>query len=112
PLGVVQIMDPPAPPALEGLEMDLDEAAREQHTERQAEEQLAEASADVAADKTEGPLQLSLFEVPEPSAEVVHKLRLPAAGQSGPVETPLLFMDKEDAQKTSTMIVNTSEMLR
>lgn len=112
PLGVVQIMDPPAPPALEGLEMALDEAASEQHTERQAQEQLAEAHADVAADETEGPLQLSLFEMPEPSAEVVHKLRLPAAGQSGPVETPLLFMDKADAQKTSTMIVNTAEMLR
>jgi DNA polymerase-1 len=112
PLGVVQIMEPPPPPALDEIELPLDEAAEEKHTARQAAEQLAEADTLAEQSAAEELTQLSLFEIPEPAAEVVHKLRLPATGQSGIVETPLLFMDKEDPQKTNTMVVNTPEMLR
>ena len=109
PLGVVQIMDPPPPPDLNEVEMPLAEAAQEKHTARQAAATIAEEN---TTEELTGPTQLSLFEMPEPTGEVVHKLRLPAAGQNGPIETPLLFMDKEDPQKTSTLLVNTPEMLR
>jgi DNA polymerase I len=105
PLGVVQIMEPPQPPDREEVDM-ASETVQERHTARQA------VAIKNAADVESGPTQLSLFEVPESVVEVVHKLRLPTVGQSGTAETPLLFMDKEDAQKTSTMIVNTSELLR
>ncbi|HET8843798.1 MAG TPA: DNA polymerase I [Ktedonobacteraceae bacterium] len=109
PLGVVQIMDPPAPPDVNEVDMLVDEAAREKHTPQQAARVRNETGEEKAQD---GPLQLSLFAEPEPAAEVVHRLRLPALGQGAPVETPLLFMDKEDPKKTSTMIVNTPESLR
>jgi DNA polymerase-1 len=105
-------MEPPAPPTLDEVEMPLDEAAQEKHNARQAAELLAEASSTEEQAEVGGPTQLSLFEMPETTNEVVHKLRLPLAGQNGPVETPLLFMDREDSQKTNTMLVNTPEMLR
>ncbi|MGH2506097.1 MAG: DNA polymerase I [Ktedonobacteraceae bacterium] len=108
PLGVVQIMEPPQPPNLDEIEMPLTQAAQEQHTPQQAAVMQHEASAERPQAE---PTQLSLFEIPEPVGETVHKLRLPALGQNGIVETPLLFMDKEDPQKTSTMIVNTPELL-
>lgn len=112
PLGVVQIMEPPTPPSLDEVEMPLTQAAEEKHSPRQAAALLAEASSTEGLAEQEGPTQLSLFEIPESTNEVVHKLRLPLMGQNGPVETPLLFMDKEDPQKTSTMLVNTPEKLR
>ncbi|HEX7734985.1 MAG TPA: DNA polymerase I, partial [Ktedonobacteraceae bacterium] len=112
PLGVVQIMDPPPPPVLEEVELPLEEAADERHTALQAAVVRAEAGTAEEADELAGPTQLSLFEISEPASEVVHRLRLPAAGQGVPVETPLLFMDQADAKKTNTMIVNTPEMLR
>ncbi len=109
PLGVVQIIEPPQPPDLDGLEMPLTQATQEKHTDSQAEASIA---GEHAAEELAEPTQLSLFEMPEASSEVVHRLRLPAAGQSGPVETPLLFMDKDEPKKTSTLLVNTPEMLR
>jgi DNA polymerase I len=112
PLGVVQIMEPPAPPALDEVGLPLDEAAEEQHTPRQAAAVLAEAATTDESTDLDGPTQLSLFELSQPTNETVHKLRLPVAGQGAPVETPLLFMDQADTKKTSTMVVNTPEMLR
>lgn len=112
PLGVVQIMEPPPPPILEKTEAELSEAAGEQHTSRQAAAVLAENRQAAGLAGPGGPMQLSLFEMPEPANEVVHRLRLPLAGQGQPVETPLLFMDQADAQKTSTLVVTTSELLR
>lgn len=112
PLGVVQIMEPPPPPALDEVEMPLAEAAEERHTASQAAVSLADHGTEEEAAGLSGPTQLSLFELPESTSEVVHKLRLPAAGQGGPVETPLLFMDQGDPKKTSTLIVNTPELLR
>lgn len=109
PLGVVQIMDPPPPPALEETAMPLTRAAQEKHTASQAAVMQIEVSAE---GEQAGPTQLSLFELPEPAGETVHKLRLPAVGQSGNAEIPLLFMDREDPKKTSTLVVNTPEMLR
>ena len=109
PLGVVQIMEPPPPPALDEVQLPLDQAAEEQHSPRQGAEQLAETSTE---EELTDPTQLSLFELSEPAGEIVHKLRLPAAGQSGLIETPLLFMDQADPKKTSTLLVNTPEILR
>jgi DNA polymerase-1 len=109
PLGVVQIMEPPAPPDMNEADMPLDQAAQERHTAAQAAVARAEQDEE---NEQNGPTQLNLFEMPEPVGEVVHRLRLPAAGESGTGETALLFMDSEDPQKTSTLIVNTPEMLR
>lgn len=109
PLGVVQIMEPPAPPDMNEVEMPLEEAAQEKHTARQAAAMQIEVGSE---GELAGPMQLSLFELSEPASEVVHKLRLPAAGQGGSAETPLFFMDSEDPKKTSTMVVDTPEMLR
>ncbi len=109
PLGVVQIMEPPPPPDMNEVEMPLTQAAQEKHTAQQAAAMQSEVNAE---GEVTGPQQLSLFEAPEPTSEVVRKLRLPSLGQSGMVETPLLFMDSEDPQKTSTMIVNTPDLLR
>lgn len=107
PLGVVQIMEPPTPPHEVGTS--LIQAAGEKHTARQAAATLIEVGPEGEQGIT--PTQLSLFDMPEPANEVVHKLRLPAAGQGSVAETPLLFMDSEDSQKTSTLIVNTPAML-
>ncbi len=108
PLGVVQIMEPPQPPNMNEVEMPLTQAAQEQHTPRQMAAMQRGASAE--GEQVE-PMQLSLFDTPEPVGEVVRKLRLPTLGQSGMVETPLLFMDKDDPKKTSTMVINTPELL-
>ncbi len=112
PLGVVQIMEPPLPPDLESVEKPLTEAAQEQHTPQQTAAMEIEVNAQGEQAEETGPTQLSLFDLPEPAGETIHKLRLPAVGQSGPPETALLFMDSADSQKTSTMIVNTPETLR
>ncbi|HEY0754272.1 MAG TPA: DNA polymerase I [Ktedonobacteraceae bacterium] len=112
PLGVVQIMEPPPPPALNEVELPLDAAAREQHSTLQAATALAGTVSESETVEEAVHTQLSLFDLPEPVGEVVHRLRLPAAGQGGPVETPLLFMDQADAKKTSTLVVNTPELLR
>ena len=109
PLGVVQIMEPPYPPDIAEMDMPVAEASQETHTARQAAEMLSEAR---SVNEQTGPLQLSLFETVEPASEVVHKLRLPTVGQSGTAETPFFFMDKEDAKQTSTMVVDTPELLR
>lgn len=112
PLGVVQIIEPPQPPDLEEVSQPPNEAAEEKHTARQAAAVLAESRTTENSLALAGPTQLSLFDLPEPTSEVVHRLRLPLAGQGQPVETPLLFMDQADAKKTSTLIVNTPEMLQ
>jgi DNA polymerase-1 len=109
PLGVVQIMEPPPPPDMDEVELAVRQASQEKHTAEQAAAMQIEVGAE---GEQGGPTQLSLFEMPEPQNEVVRKLRLPAVGQSGTAETPLLFMDKDDPKKTNTMIVNTPEMLR
>jgi DNA polymerase-1 len=109
PLGVVQIMEPPTPPDMDEVELAVRQASQEKHTAEQAAAMQIEVGAE---GEQGGPTQLSLFEMPEPQSEVVRKLRLPAVGQSGTAETPLLFMDKDDPKKTNTMIVNTPEMLR
>ncbi len=109
PLGVVQIMEPPPPPDTEEPGTLVEMAAQEARSTNL----VATAQIEPGADSTPtGPAQLSLFEMPEPTGEVVRKLRLPAVGQSGIAETPLFFMDKEDPKKTSTLVVNTPEMLR
>jgi DNA polymerase I len=109
PLGVVQIMEPPQPPDMNQVEMPLAEATQE----KQAFQRVTMLqSAALTESESSEPTQLSLFEMPEPVSEVVHRLRFPALGQSGMVETPLLFMDKEDPQKTHTTVVNTPELLR
>jgi DNA polymerase-1 len=108
PLGVVQVMDPPLPPTMDEAAMPLEQAAQEKHTPEQA------AAMEIAVGpegEQAGPTQLSLFDLPEPAGETVHTLRLPTVGQSGTGETALLFMDSEDPQKTSTLIVNTPETL-
>lgn len=109
PLGVVQVMEPPLPPNMDETAMPLEQAAQEKHTPEQAAAMEIEVGPE---GEQAGPTQLSLFELPEPAGETVHKLRLPAAGQSGTGETALLFMDSEDPKKTSTLIVNTPETLR
>ncbi|HEU5383947.1 MAG TPA: DNA polymerase I [Ktedonobacteraceae bacterium] len=109
PVGVVQIMEPPPPPDMNEVEMPLAQAAQEKHTPQQAAAMEIEVSAE---GEQAGPTQLNLFDMPELANEVVHKLRLPAVGQNGVIETPLLFMDKEDPKKTSTMIVDSPELLR
>ena len=109
PLGAVQIMDPPAPPEMDGTGLASTGADGEKQQVR------AIAAVQVELDQESelaGPLQLSLFELEEPASEVVHRLRLPAVGQSGNAETALLFMDSEDPKKTSTLVVNTPELLR
>lgn len=109
PLGIVQIMEPPQPPDSSEDGLALTQAAQEKHTPQQA---AVTQHAENEENEQAGPTQLTLFDTLEPVGEVVHKLRLPTPGQNGVVETPLLFMDKEDPQKTNTMIVNTPEALR
>jgi DNA polymerase I len=108
PLGVVQIMQPPPPPALDEFAAAISPADQEKAGFLQA----VGAQQTVKEPVEAGVMQLNLFEMPVPTGEIVHKLRLPAAGQQGGAsEIPLLFMDKEDPKKTSTMVVNTPEML-
>jgi DNA polymerase I len=109
PLGVVQIMEPPAPPDIDEVAMSVIEASQETHTARQIAATTGEVS---SVDEQTEPMQLSLFETVEPASEVVHKLRLPSVSQSGTSEAPFFFMDKEDPKQTNTMVVNTPELLR
>src|SRR5205823_2357979 len=57
-----------------------------------------------------GPIQLSLFDTPEPHTEVVRRLRLPVA-QPSPLEAPL-FLEDTSKPTTNTMIIDTEEGLR
>lgn len=107
PMGVVQILEPPHPP--EVSDIDAEEAAQEGVPAHPVPVSVATASAE---ERENALMQLSLFELPQPATEVVHRLRLPTPGQNGPIEVPMLFLDKEDTQNTSTMIVNTPESLR
>ncbi len=66
------------------------------------------ASTEAASHLEEGPMQLSLFDVPEPHTEVVHKLRLPSPSHAN---TPI-FLEDESVPQTNTMIVDTEEALR
>src|SRR6266581_279572 len=63
------------------------------------------AAGSVALDE---PQQMNLFDIPEPHAEVVRKLRLPAHSSAA---API-FMDEERVSGTNTMVVNTAEALR
>lgn len=100
PLGVVQVMEPPLPPTMDATAPGAP-AASSQVPAREVGSQHPQP----------GPLQLSLFDLPEPPGESVHKLRLPAAGQGNAVETALLFMDSEDPKKTSTLLIDTPDTL-
>lgn len=103
PLGVVQVMEPPLPPVIDGTAV----------PDAQAETAAAPLStADAGGEQSKEPMQLNLFDLPVPAGESVHKLRLPMAGQGNPVESALLFMDSADPKKTSTMLVDTPETLR
>ncbi len=107
PLGVVQIIQPPLPPDLD--QVSLSEAAA---VHQQSSLAVADATPADSASVESEPMQLNLFETVEPLSAVVHKLRLPAAGESGMGDTALLFMDREDTRKTSTLVVDTPESLR
>jgi DNA polymerase I len=80
PVGIVPIMSPPPPPS-------------------------GAASAPEEGQTTE-PLQLSLFDLPEPPTEVVRRLHMP----STPSEP--LFLPDKSARTTNTMIVNSEEALQ
>jgi DNA polymerase-1 len=108
PLGVVQVMEPPLPPARDGT-VRPDEQATE---EELAPLPTSPAGGISPGGAHTGPEQLSLFDLPEPAGESVHKLRLPVAGQGNTIESALLFMDSADPKKTSTLLVDTPEMLR
>jgi DNA polymerase-1 len=103
PTGVVPILPPPLPPELVTVAADISPSSSE-HPMLAATQSSTQAVA-VAEDAL---AQLSLFEVEEPHAEVVRKLRLPTSAN---LTTPV-FLESEDIQKTSTMIVDTEEALR
>ncbi len=104
PVGVVPIMTPPPPPGMDTTSVD------ELLTARVSEPSLStdgSAAVESVASPVE-PLQLSLFEVEEPHAEVVHRLRLPSVAEA----STSLFLPETNPQQTSTMIVNSEEGLR
>jgi DNA polymerase-1 len=108
PLGVVQVMEPPLPPAIDGSVLPDEQAAGEAPVHVSSTPAGGVGPQGAQAE----PRQLSLFDLPESSGENVLKLRLPVAGQGNTVESALLFMDSADPKKTSTMLVDTPETLR
>src|SRR5450432_103098 len=106
PSGVVPILPPPLPPELVagGAGITSSSDASSEHPMLAA----TQSSAQTVAVAEDAPAQLSLFEVEEPHTEVVRKLRLPTASN---LTTPV-FLENEDIQKTSTMVVDTEEALR
>lgn len=109
PLGVVQVMEPPLPPTMDATALPPEQAAREELMPELAAVPANEIDPEGAQARA---TQLSLFDLPEPGGESVYRLRLPAAGQSPTAATALLFMDSDDPQKTSTLLINTPETLR
>ncbi|MBA2394601.1 MAG: DNA polymerase I [Ktedonobacteraceae bacterium] len=103
PTGVVPILQPPLPPELVAEGAGSVPASLEHVTST-----ATQSSAQAVAVAEDAPAQLSLFEVEEPHTEVVRKLRLPASSNA---VTPV-FLENEDIQKTSTMVVDTEEALR
>jgi DNA polymerase-1 len=103
PTGVVPILQPPLPPELVAEGAGSIPASPEHATSA-----ATQSSAQAVAVAEDAPAQLSLFEVEESHTEVVRKLRLPASSNA---VTPV-FLENEDIQKTSTMVVDTEEALR
>ncbi|HEY5005890.1 MAG TPA: DNA polymerase I, partial [Ktedonobacteraceae bacterium] len=106
PTGVVPILLPPLPPELVTGAVGSSSVsdASSEHPMLAA----TQSSTQAVAVAENAPAQLSLFEVEEPHTEVVRKLRLPTSAN---LTTPV-FLESEDIQKTSTMIVDTEEALR
>jgi DNA polymerase-1 len=102
PTGVVPILLPPLPPELVPGVAGISSSS--EHPMLAA----TQSSTQTVAVAENAPAQLSLFEVEEPHTEVVRKLRLPTSAN---VTTPV-FLENEDIQKTSTMIVDTEDALR
>src|SRR5579875_698985 len=102
PVGIVPIMTPPLPPvATVANASSLPFAvAMVQQAERQ---QAGEA----AEEESEGPTQLSLFEMALPEPEKVHRLRMPGV----PTPTAPLIREQSGLLTTNTMIVNSEEAL-
>ncbi len=106
PVGMVTIMTPPPPPSITSISLPSEsapaDAAQEQHI-----------PVSVAVDAEEAVMQPSLFGALEPPPETVRKLRLPSIAPGGaPAAVDLLFMDAKPSMQTSTMIVNSEEVLR
>ncbi len=101
PMGVVPILTPPLPPENGSLSVTPGETG-----EPVVAQPAAVASSSVVL--VDDPQQLSLFEVAEPHAEVVRKLRLPSPND---VSTPLIT-DDEAQRQTNTMVVDSEEALR
>jgi DNA polymerase I len=103
PLGVVSIMPPPAPPAMDDLKMSLNSA----NNVHSSEQDMQNGGTQDSTDADEELMQPSLFGTLEPAPEVVRKLRLPTIPHSEP-----LFLEEKEAFKTNTLIVDTEEALR
>jgi len=103
PVGVVSIMSPPVPPAMDDLKMALN-SVNNVHSRKQT---MQYRDAQGSTDTIEELMQPSLFGTLEPTPEVVRKLRLPTIPQAEP-----LFLDEKEAFKTNTLIVDTEEALQ
>lgn len=108
PVGVVPILTPPAPPQ-DGTTHALTELVETPVSAVVAADAAVAPAASAVAQAE--PLQLNLFDVPEPHTEVVHRLHLPQL--SGTASTPEpLFLDDESVLKTNTLVVDSEEALR
>ena len=106
PVGMVTIMAPPPPPSITSISLPSESAPADA-----AQEQQVPVS--VAVDAEEAVMQPSLFGTLEPPPETVRKLRLPSITQGGaPAAVDLLFMDAKPSMQTSTLIVDSEEILR
>ena len=108
PTGVVPILSPPLPPEPVVGTVGVTLSSPGDIPAEAVTLAAAATSAQAVAVAEESPAQLSLFEVEEPHAEVVRKLRLPAPATS----TTPIFLEDEDIQKTNTLIVDSEEALR
>ncbi len=106
PVGMVTIMTPPPPPSITSISIPSESTpgvAAHEH----------DVAVSVAVDAEEALMQPSLFGTLEPPPETVHKLRLPSIAPGGaPAAVDLLFMDAKPSMQTSTLIVNSEEILR
>jgi DNA polymerase-1 len=76
------------------------------------EQFIAPKTSESAMDVSEnGPMQLNLFDIPEPRTDVVRRLRLPSPTQPSNVEIPL-FLEDTSKPATNTLIIDTEEGLR
>ncbi|EFH89509.1 DNA polymerase I [Ktedonobacter racemifer] len=107
PLGIVPILPLPQPPGREEVAPEYVATAPASTGEARVATE-PRALPETQEEQQDGPMQLSLFDTPEPRAEVARKLRLPGPAL---VETSLFFEESNVQSPTSTMIINSEEGL-